>query len=69
MERLFSRGCLAVMHTRSHLSAQTTRAILCLGAWSLLNLIKMEDVMAVAALGDVKGNEEAMDDGWDSITI
>ena len=57
------------MHTRSRLSAQTTRAILCLGAWSLLNLIKTEDVMAVAALGDVKGNEEAMNDGWDSITI
>ena len=67
MEHLFSHGHLAVTHTRSHLSAQTTRAILGLGAWSLLNLIKTEDVMLVAALGEVEGNEYAMEDGWDRI--
>jgi hypothetical protein len=69
VERLFSHGRLAVTHTRSRLSAQTTRAIICLVAWSLLNLLKTEDVMLVAALGEVVGNEYAMEDGWDSIML
>jgi hypothetical protein len=69
VERLFSRGRLIVTHTRSRLSAQTTRALLCLGAWSLLGLVKTEDVLAVAALADAEGDEEALEDGWDSITL
>ena len=69
VEHLFSHGHLTVTHTLSRLSTQTTRVILCLEAWSLLNLIKTEDVMAVAALGDVEGNEEAMEDGWDRIVL
>jgi len=69
MECLFSRGCLIVTHTRSHLSAQSTRTLLCLGAWSLLNLVKTEDVMAVAALRDMEGDEGALYDGWDAIVV
>ena len=54
MEHLFSCGHLIVMHTYSHLLAQTTHTVLCLGAWSQFNLVKTEDTMAVAALRDVK---------------
>ena len=54
MERLFSRGHLLLSHTRSRLSAQTTRALLCLGSWSLAGLVKDDDVKAVAVLDDVE---------------
>ena len=69
VEHLFSCGRLIITHTRSHLSAQMTRALLCLGAWSLLGLVKAEDGLAVAALWDVEGDEEALEDGWDSIVF
>ena len=69
MEHLFSRGRLIITHTCSRLSAQMTCALLCLGAWSLLGLVKAEDGLAVAALGDVEGDEEALEDGWDSIVF
>ncbi|KDR79571.1 hypothetical protein GALMADRAFT_47315, partial [Galerina marginata CBS 339.88] len=38
VERLFSRGRLILSHTRSRLSPQSTRALLCLGSWSLAGL-------------------------------
>lgn len=70
VERLFSCGRLLLSHVHSRLSAQSTWALLCLGYWSRLKLVKTEDVMKVSALPDVKGNEEEeLDDGWDSIEI
>ncbi|KIK93292.1 hypothetical protein PAXRUDRAFT_97956, partial [Paxillus rubicundulus Ve08.2h10] len=36
LQRLFNHGHLIVMHMHSHLSAQTTCVLLCLGVWSLL---------------------------------
>lgn len=68
VECLFSRGRLLLSHVRSQLSAQSTRALLCLGTWSELKLVKTEDVTKVSALPDVKGDEEEMlEDGWDNI--
>ncbi|KIK80336.1 hypothetical protein PAXRUDRAFT_125061, partial [Paxillus rubicundulus Ve08.2h10] len=68
VERLFSRGRLLLSHVRSRLSAQSTRALLCLGMWSELKIIKTEDVMKVSALPDVEGDEEEVfEDGWDRI--
>ncbi|KIK76679.1 hypothetical protein PAXRUDRAFT_169132, partial [Paxillus rubicundulus Ve08.2h10] len=49
------------------LSAQTTCALLCLGLWSQLNLIKTEDVQKAANLPNVNGEDEEMEDGWDNI--
>ena len=49
VERFFSRGRLLLSHTRSRLSSHTTAAILCLGHWSQLNLIKNDDVIKVLA--------------------
>jgi hypothetical protein len=38
VERLFSRGQPVLSHTRSRLSVASTRALLCLGSWSLMEL-------------------------------
>jgi hypothetical protein len=46
-----------------------TRAILCLGYWSQLGLIKTEDVQSVAALADVQGDKMLMEDGWHAIVL
>jgi hypothetical protein len=53
VERLFSRGRLVLSHTRSRLSVASTRALLCLGSWSLVGLVRDEDVQAVAKLDEV----------------
>lgn len=69
VERIFSRGRLLLSHVRSRLSAQSTRAILCLGSWSLLGLVKDDDVKAAAALPEIEGDESdyEMEEGWDAI--
>lgn len=68
VERAFSQGRLVLSHTRSRLAAQTTRAILCLGTWSKLGFIKDNDILDVAKLQDVEG-EDRLDEGWDEIAI
>ena len=68
IKRIFSRGRLILSHVRSRLSAQSTRALLCLRSWSSLGLVKDTDVLAVTVLDDVKGDEEYdLEDGWDHI--
>jgi hypothetical protein len=56
VERTFSPGRLILSHVRSHLSAQSTRALLCLGSWSLLGMVNVEGV-----------EEEELEEGWDTI--
>lgn len=61
-------------HVCNHLSAQTTQALLCLGDWSLLGLVKDSDVERVARLPDVEesGDEDGdieMEEGWDAIHV
>jgi len=67
VECIFSCGHLLLSHVWSHLSTQTTRALLCLGCWSQLGLIKDKDVLPVARLPDIEGDEKELEDGWDSI--
>ncbi|KIJ09552.1 hypothetical protein PAXINDRAFT_50851, partial [Paxillus involutus ATCC 200175] len=68
VKRLFSRSRLILSHTRSRLSAQSTRALLCLGTWSKLRLIKDEDVAKVSSLPEIEGDDEVeLVDGWDCI--
>jgi hypothetical protein len=75
VERVFSRGQILLSHIRNRLSPQTTRALMCLGDWSLLGLVKDSDVLAVAALPDadiVEGDDEndiELEAGWDSINL
>jgi hypothetical protein len=68
VECLFSKGRLLLSHVHSHLTAQSTRALLCLGYWSRLNLVKTEDVVKISSLPDVEdANEQELEDGWDCI--
>ena len=67
MEHFFSRGRLLLSHVRNRLSIQSTRALLCLGAWSRIGLVKDDDVMEAARLPEVKGTEAELDEYWDKI--
>ncbi|KIK42772.1 hypothetical protein CY34DRAFT_82964, partial [Suillus luteus UH-Slu-Lm8-n1] len=69
VERTFSHGRLLLSHVRSRLSTQTTRALLCLGSWSLLGLVKDKDVMSVTRLPDLQGEEDELSEGWDDIVL
>lgn len=69
IERTFSRGRRLLTHVRSRLSAQTTRAVMCVGDWSRLGLIKTEDVRSVTAMPEVDedGSDYEMEAGWERI--
>ena len=58
VERTFSRGRLLLSHVRSRLNVQSIRALLCLGAWSLMGLVKDKDVLDVTRMPDLKAQEE-----------
>lgn len=68
VERLFSKGRLVLSHVRNRLSAESTRASLCVGSWSRLGLVRNQDVLAEALKDDVEGPEPALAPGWDAIT-
>jgi hypothetical protein len=59
---------VVLSHTKNQLATQTTRTILCLGTWSKMGLIKNTDVLGVAKLEDVEG-EDCLDEGWDAIIM
>ena len=67
VECLFSQGQLLLSHVCSHLSVESTWALLCLGTWSELQLIKDEDVKKVTELPDVAKDVE-LENCWDSLT-
>lgn len=67
VERVFSKGRLLLSSIRNRLSAQSTRALMCVGAWSLHGYIKDADVKKVTILPDLDGEEEALPPGWDAI--
>ncbi|EJF62532.1 hATC-domain-containing protein, partial [Dichomitus squalens LYAD-421 SS1] len=69
VERVFSKGRLCLSHIRNRLSAQTTRALLCVGEWSRLDLISADDLNQAASLPDLDEEEEEAElvDGWDRI--
>ncbi|TFK80830.1 hypothetical protein K466DRAFT_503204, partial [Polyporus arcularius HHB13444] len=58
-------------HVRNRLSAQSIRALLCLGEWSLLDLISDSDVEKVVdKLEELDSDEEVLlEDGWDRIKL
>lgn len=45
---------------------QTTRALLCVGLWSQLGLVKDKDVQSAASLPDLE-EEIELDNKWDSM--
>ena len=69
VERVFSKGRLIISHIRNRLSAQSTRALMCLGYWSKLGFVTLEDLKAGASLPDVKEGEAWLEDSeeWNII--
>ena len=65
---VFSQGRLLLSHIRNRLLSQSIRALMCLGSWSQLGLVKDADIYAVTALAEVEGEEEDLADSWDVIT-
>ena len=71
VERTFSKGRLLLSHIRNRLSVQSTRALMCLGVWSLRGYVRDNDINEVTALEELVG-EEKMDElsaDWDAIDI
>ncbi|KAG5641758.1 hypothetical protein H0H81_011016, partial [Sphagnurus paluster] len=54
VERVFSKGRLLLSHVRNRLSAQSTRALICLGYWSKLGYVKNSDLLTAASLPDAQ---------------
>ena len=69
VERVFSQGRLLLSHIRSRLSVQSTRALMCLGPWSLLGFVKDSDVKAVVILPELRVDEDEgeLEIDWDKI--
>jgi hypothetical protein len=67
VERVFSKGQLVLSYVRNHSSMESTWALLCLSAWSKLDLISKDDMCAVAKLPDLKKGEEEEEDEFDVI--
>ena len=53
------------------MAAQTTRALLCLGAWSKAGYVKTSDLRKTAQLPELDGDASdfEMEDGWDAIDV
>ena len=67
VERVFSRGRLVLSHIRNRLSAESTRALLCVGEWSRKGLIDDMDLIAVTSATYNKDEDDAVDNGWNAI--
>ena len=67
VEHVFSNGRLVLSHVRNGLSVQSTRALMCLGAWSKMGFVKDKDITEAARLPDIKGSEDELNCGWDNI--
>jgi hypothetical protein len=67
VERVFSKGRILLSHIRSRLSVQSTRALMCVGAWSKLGFVKDKDVIVATRLPEIEGDEEDLDMNWDNI--
>ena len=63
---MFSRGHLVLLHVRSRLAVQSTRASICVGLWSSQALVHDSDIKAALGADDL-GEEEELPMDWDSI--
>ena len=59
---ILSKERLLLSHIWNCLSAQSTHALLCLGAWSKLGYVELDDLNAAASLQDVKPDETWSDE-------
>ena len=63
VECVFSCGRLLLSHVCSRLSTQSVCALICLGVWRLMGMVKVGDVEAVAMMADIEGEEEEFEEG------
>ena len=54
VERVFSKGRILLSHIRNRLSAESTQALLCLGAWFKAGLVQTSDIVAASNLPELK---------------
>ena len=68
---IFSKARILLSHIRNRLSIQSTQALLCVGAWSRLGYVKMNEIKGV--LGpcedDTEENGDDVGEGWDAIVM
>ena len=70
VERVFSCGRILLSYLYNRMSAQTTRSLMCLQAWSLLGYVKNKDVLSVTRLPETEGDDDKdLEDGWDDIDV
>jgi hypothetical protein len=69
VEHIFSQGRLLLSHIQSRLSVQSTRALMCLGVWSIFGYVKDSNVKAVVVLPELQADkqEEELELGWDKV--
>jgi len=68
VKHVFSKGRILLSHLRNRLSVQSTQALMCLGAWSLMGYVQDSDVKAVTMLPDLEDDEEEpLEENWDVI--
>ncbi|KAF7776710.1 hypothetical protein Agabi119p4_5103 [Agaricus bisporus var. burnettii] len=60
VERIFSEGRSLLSHTRNRLASESTRALMCLGEWSISGFIKESDMLKVLKAGG-EGSEDEID--------
>jgi hypothetical protein len=61
---------MLLSHTRNRLTAQSTRALMCLGLWSQLSLVKDIDVLSITRMEALEGDYDIqMDVGWDALRV
>ena len=65
---VFSRGRLVLPHVHNCLGVESTRALLCVGLWSSLGLVK-DGHMKMSLCGDDVDEEEDLPEDWDAISM
>ena len=67
VKHVFSKGRLVLSHIHNQLTVDSTHALMCLGAWSMLGLVENDDIKAVVSLPDVVDDDDNMDVEWDYV--
>jgi hypothetical protein len=62
---VFSKGRLVLSHVRNQLTVESTRALMCLNAWSKLGLVNRDDVKMAVSQPEVEEGEGDIEDEFD----
>jgi len=68
VECVFSQGRLVLPHVQNRLSSQMTHAVMTIGAWSKLGLVKDLDIKTALEKED-QGPEEELPASWNAIQV